>query len=383
MEMNLEQKIKGGDKGRNSNTSDATNADVPEEIQIDILSRLPPAKSLSRFKCVSKHWNDTLTIQAFLLRHSRSYDKHPKLGFAVCNKVWANDSIISFELNDDNTPKITASQIIGKDAYFTDYPISNYYYYRMSNICNDLICFFRPFLTCVSLINIKTRDFIQLPEITMKSEHISWSALGFDPVRKVFKILSIIKESTSKVCVTTTAAILTVGSKYWKPIEDESLPSSMTEEFHCYRTDTLCLNGVIYWVAKYTTDYLISLTVVAFDLNREAFKGNELAVTRYSRNMRLGYYLTSLKECPTLFIWKINKGDGIEEVEQWTLFDHKNPNAAWKKRNFTVPNFPIKVPCGSQCIPTAGGSTVLQCSKKINSECSWYLSYDLENFAIE
>ncbi|XP_074270680.1 putative F-box protein At1g32420 [Silene latifolia] len=378
MEMNLEQKIKGGDKGRNSNTSDASNADIPEEIQIDILSRLPPPKSLSRFKCVSKHWNDTLTLQAFLLRHSRSYDKHPKLGFAVCNRYWANDSIISFELNDDNTPKITASQIIGKDAYF---PISNYYYSCMSNICNDLICLFRPSLTCVSLINIKTRDFIQLPGITMKSRLIFWSALGFDPVHKVFKVLSIIKKSTSKGCVTTTAAILTVGSKYWKPIEDESLPSSMTENFHWYRTDTLCLNGVIYWVAKYITDYLIVLTVVAFDLNREGFKGNEL-VTTYRRNTRLGYYLTSLKECPTLFIWKI-KSEDTQEVEQWTLFDHKNPNATWKKRNFTVPNFPIKVPCGSQCIPTAGDSTLLQCSKKINSECSWYLSYDLENLAIE
>ncbi|XP_074270364.1 putative F-box protein At3g52320 [Silene latifolia] len=382
MEMNVEKKIKGGDKGRNSNTSDASFAYIPEEIQIDILSRLPPAKSLSRFRCVSKHWNDTLTVQAFLLRHSRSYDKHPKLGFAVCSRYWAKDSIISFELNDDNTPKITASQIIGKDAYFTDYPISNYSYSYTSNICNDLICLFRPSLKRFSLINLKTRDFIELPEITMKSGIVTWSALGFDPVHKVFKVLSIIKESTSKGCATTTATILAVGYKYWKPIENESLPSSMTENFHWYRTDSLCLNGVIYWVAKYITNVIV-LTVVAFDLNREGFKGNELVTRNRPRNMILGYHLTSLKECPTLFIWK-SVIDYTQEVEQWTLFDHKNPNAAWKKRNFTVRNFPLDVPCDSQYRPAAGGSTLLKYSSSIDSECSRYLSYvDLENFAVE
>ncbi|XP_074270613.1 putative F-box protein At1g32420 [Silene latifolia] len=376
MEMNVEQKIEGRVKRRNCNASNASNADVPEEIQIEILSRLPP-KSLSRCKCVSKHWNDTLTIQAFWLRYSRSYDKHPKLAFVLHSSVWGKESVISFELNDDNTPKAetTSSLIRGKDEYFTDFiPLSNYFY--MSNICNDLICLFIPSSTCVGLLNIKTRDFIRLPAITIKPvNQLFWYALGFDPVQQVFKVLNISYKSGNKECstATTKAAILTVGSKYWNSIDYESLPSSVPG----WSTNSLCLDGVIYYVHQNTIDNVTVITVVAFDLNREAFRDN-LFVKTPTRHIPSKYYLTSLKECPTLFIWKMRS-----EVEQWTLFNHKNPNAAWKRRNFTH-NFPMMVPYDGRNIPVAGGSTLLHHRKSIDSECSWYsLLYDLENFAIE
>ncbi|XP_074270651.1 putative F-box protein At3g52320 [Silene latifolia] len=362
---------------------DASNADIPEEIQIDILSRLPP-ESLSRFKRVSKHWYTTLTIQAFLIRHSLSYDKHPKLGFALRSRFWEKKSIISFELNDDNTPKTTGSLVRVKDVYFIDF-LMNYYSF-MSNICNDLICLVRnnrQFSTSFfSLLNIKTREFTQLPAITNKSVITSRNALGFDPVHKVFKVLSIIYKRTGEEYAISMVAVLTVGSKYWNPIEYKSLPSSLTKNFFWFWTESVCLNGVIYWVLKSKINNFNVLTVVAFDLSREAFRDIEL-VTRHAIGTIFRYYLTSLKECPTLLIWNINKDDDTEEVEQWTLFDHKNPNAAWKRRNFTDHNFPITVRHGSHDIPAAGGSTLLQYSERINSECCWYLSYDLENFAIE
>ncbi|XP_074270677.1 putative F-box protein At1g60370 [Silene latifolia] len=360
---------------------DASNADIPEEIQIDILSRLPP-ESLSRFKRVSKHWYTTLTIQAFLIRHSLSYDKHPKLGFALRSRFCRKKSIISFELNDDNTPKTTGSLVRVKDVYFIDFLIN--YYSFMSNICNDLICLVRnrPFSSSFSLLNIKTREFTQLPAITNKSMLISRTALGFDPVHKVFKVLCVIHKRENEDYAISMVAVLTVGSKYWNPIEYQSLPSSLTNNIFWFWKESVCVNGVIYWVLKTTIDNFNVLTVIAFDLSREAFRDIEL-VTRHARGTISRYYLTSLKECPTLLIWKINKDDETEEVEQWTLFDHKNPNVAWKRRNFTDHNFPITVCYGSYDIPAAGSSTLLQYSASIDSKCSYYLSYDLENFAIE
>ncbi|XP_074270679.1 putative F-box protein At1g46984 [Silene latifolia] len=376
MEMNVERKVKGRVKRRMCDTRTASNANITEEIQIDILSRLPP-KSLSRFKCVSRHWNDTLTIQAFLLKHSRSYNKHPKLAFVEHSTCWSKGSVISYELNDDNSPKTTTPRIRGHDVYFTNFFMSNSFY--KSNICNDLICLFHPFSTCVGLLNIKTRDFIRLPAITIKSgDRFRFGyALGFDPVQKVFKVLCSIYRSTNKG-YTTKAAILTVGSKYWNPIDLKSLPSSETKKSALRSiTDSLCLNGVIYWVHQNTTSCFgnfIVLTVVAFDLNSEAFRDNELVTTPIKSQRQ--YYLTSLKECPTLFIWNNMQFDETDEVEQWTLFNHKNTNAVWKKKNFTN-NFSIEV------ATIAGGSTLLQYSKWINSEYSWYLLYDLEKFAIE
>ncbi|XP_074270645.1 putative F-box protein At3g52320 [Silene latifolia] len=391
MEMNVEQKIEGEVKRRNCNKSDASNADIPEEIQIEILSRLPP-KSFSRFKCVSKHWNDTLTMQAFLLKHSRSYDEHSKLAFVARFDSWRKGSLISFEQSDDNVntpekPKTTASLVKGKDVYFSDLPII---YIYMSNICNDLTCLFHPYSTCPGLLNIKTHDFIRLPAIPIKPmDPISlpaipikpmdslkiWYALGFDPVHKVFKVLSIIYDS--RECTTTKAAILTVGSKYWNLIDYKCLPMWIT-------TNSICLDGVIYWVHKNKIDNgRVVLTVGSFDLNREAFRDNELVTTTLRREWEFKYYLTCLKECPTLFIWKRVNDYAHKEVvvEQWTLFNHKNPNASWKRRIFTTSDFPIIFPYCSDGINVAGGSTLLEYSKMINSEYSWYLSYDLENFA--
>ncbi|XP_074270659.1 putative F-box protein At3g52320 [Silene latifolia] len=390
--MNVEREVKGRVKRQKCNTRNTSNADIPEEIQIDILSRLPP-KSLSRCKCVSKHWKDTLTIQVFLLKHSRSYDKHPKLAFVEHSTCWRKDSVISYELNDDNTPKITitsvakkkttTSRVRGHDVYYTEFLMGNSFY--KSNICNDLICLFDPFSTCVGLLNLKTRDFIRLPAITtaITTKPVDlfrfWYALGFDPVHKVFKILCSIYQSGSKEC-TTKAAILTVGSKYWNPVDLKSLPSSLIENSPLRSiSNSVCLNGVIYWVhCQNTNGNSIVLTVGAFDLNREAFRDNELVTTPINHRR---YYLTFLKERPTLLIWKMQY-DATDGVEQWTLFNHKNPNASWKKRIFTK-KILIVVPYGAQGATIAGGSTLLQYSKWINSDYSWYLLYDLEKFAIE
>ncbi|XP_074270631.1 putative F-box protein At1g60370 [Silene latifolia] len=347
MDVNLEQKPKGGDKRRKGNTGDASIEDIPDEIKIEILSRLP-STSLSRYKCVSRHWNNTLTIQAFLLKHSRSYGKHPKLGFVKRSARWGKTAVISFELNSDNTPKtmipiVTNPKrsdygIIGQDVYFAyNFLMNNYFH--MSNICNDLICLFNLSSTCVGLLNLKTGDFIHLPPITMKSvKHcILRYALGFDPVRKVFKVLCSIYPNTG-----IDVVILTVGSKYWKPIDSKSLPRSLINKNSPWRSilNSLCLNGVIYWVHQHIVNPVVIVpTVVAFDLNREALIDNELVAIRLGTYRP--YYLTCLKERPTLLIWKTESDETEEVVEQWTLFNQKTPNATWKMRNCTN----MMVPC--------------------------------------
>ncbi|XP_074270621.1 putative F-box protein At1g30930 [Silene latifolia] len=319
--MNVEQKIEGQVRRQKSDTSDVSFADIPEEVQIDILSRLS-STSLSRCKCVAKHWNDSLTIQAFLLKRSISYNKHPKRAFVAHSTSYQEGSVVSFELNDDNTPKTTirtvetatttttTPMIRGRHVYFNYFLMKNSF--DMSDICNDLICLFQQSSTLVGLLNIRTGDFIQLPAITSIKSDVyvfsSWYALGFDPVHNVFKVLSIIYKRTSKVC-TKKAAILTVGSKYWNPIDCNCLPSSVTKSFPWLSTtNSLCLDGMIYWVH---VNNVGGLTITAFDLNRETFRDHELATTS-TRNGVFRYYLTSLKERPTLFVWSPYYGEEVE-----------------------------------------------------------------------
>ncbi|XP_074270633.1 putative F-box protein At1g47800 [Silene latifolia] len=371
--------------------SDASFEDIPEEIHIAILSKLPP-KSLSRCKCVSKHWNDTLTIRAFLLNQSISYDKHPNLFFVALPESVTREfnSILSFELTkattmsvviewDNCRRKTSIEEVIkGYQEDFIRRLMARHDY--MSNICNDLICIFDLSSKNVGLLNVKTQDYIRLPAITMDSADqfiIFWYALGFDPVNKVFKVLCIFSQNK---WYDTKASILTLGSKYWKPIEYECLPGSVTENAPYWSSNnSICLDGVIYWVNETINEYYsIKLTVVAFDLNRETFRDYELVVEIAGT---FSYYLTSLKGCPTLFSWK-KKSD---EIQQLTLFNHKNPNVAWSRRNFIANDFPKIFNYGRPSTCVAGGSILLHMVRPSGAPepLSCYIWYDLEKLAAE
>ncbi|XP_074270696.1 putative F-box protein At2g02030 [Silene latifolia] len=371
----------------------------PEELLIDILSRLEP-KPLSRCKSVSKHWNTTLTIQAFMLKHFQSYDKHSKLAFVSHRMIKGDDSVISYELSDNKitsnttmivpkTTKISREEvIIGNHECFAN-ALSRHKCNHMSNICNDLICLFDYFSTRVGLFNLKTRDFIQLPAVTRDSAcNIRfWYALGFDQVNKVYKVLSLYG-GTIECC--TKAAILTVGSKHWKPVEYEFLRSEVSMKPLYWRShNRFCFDGVIYWVNDNKIANTSVLTVAAFDLNREVFTDYKLDTIPITDVGTIRYYLTSLKGNPTLFIWQAES----DEIKQLTLFNHKNPKAAWNTRSFTTHDFPKNYPYGNLWTCVAGGSILLhpvkpfkssvETQEQDNSRFSWYRWYDLENFAIE
>ncbi|XP_074270615.1 putative F-box protein At3g52320 [Silene latifolia] len=378
----------------------------PEEIQIEILSRLPP-KSLARFNCVSKHWNDTLTIQAFFVSHSRSFDKHSKLAFVgQRHNISGYNFIVSFELNDDNyinpntvhhhfadaeqTIVLSSEKIIrGEKIYFGEF-LPSTINPSMSNICNDLICLFDPSSTSVVLLNLKTRDFIHLPAITNPMYDFRlWCALGFDPVNKVFKVLSIIYRVDSCEGCATKAAILTVGSKYWKTIEYECLPSSLTKKKPELNTtnNSLYLDGVIYWAHDVRTRRgKCVLTFVEFYLNREAFRDYEIVVT-IDGDTTFGYYLTSLKGRPTLFLLNRERN----EIQQLTLFKNKNLNAAWSRRILASDDFPSLLYLCFYGKFRAGSSILLDpvISMSINGdfvkprEQDLYFFYNPENLAVE
>ncbi|XP_074270691.1 putative F-box protein At2g02030 [Silene latifolia] len=377
--------------------------DLLEDLQIYILARLP-RKLLSRCKCVSKHWNTTLTIQAFMFRHSRSYGKPSKLAFVThYSETKGSVSVLSFELCDKYTtpnrktltvPKTTKIErdteeiIIGQYKRFSE---ALFRRHAKSNICNDLICLFGYSSPNVGLLNLRTQDFIYIPPLTRQrvGSIRVWYALGFDPVNMVYKILSIY--GGTKLCP-TTAAIFKIGSKHWKPVEYKFLRCAATRNWDYWkRNNSFCLDGVIYWVNDNETLGGNVLTVVAFDLNHEVFTDYKLDTIPIKDVKKIRYYLTSLKGCPTLFVWK----EESDEIQQLTLFNHKNPKATWNRRNFTSDDFPRNFPYGGAnwWNFVGGGSILLQPVKPIKNSVksrehdksllSWHRWYDLENFAIE
>ncbi|XP_074270688.1 putative F-box protein At2g02030 [Silene latifolia] len=407
MELNVEQKIEGGGfKRRNCNTSAASFADFPEEIQINILSRLPP-EIFSRCKFVSKHWNASLTIQTFMFRHALSYDKHSKVAFVIHKPIKGSDTVLSFELSDNKNPnrptmtvpktttirvktnKMTTEVIKGHHEYFSDGLWREHNCNVMSNICNDLICLFNRFPKRVGLLSLRTREFIALPPVPTEcaGRVTLWYALGFDPVSNVYKVLSIY--GGSEECC-TKAAIFTIGSKHWKLVEYNFVSFAVSMNSRYWKSQNrFCLDGVIYWVNDNEIDDTSVLTVVAFDLNLEVFTDYTLDTIPIKDVEKIRYYLTSLKGRPTLFIWKKES----DEIQQLTLFNHENPKVAWNRRSFIAHDFPKKFSYGCWWNCVAGGSILLRSVKPIKSSVkpeeqddallSWYIWYDLEKLAIE
>ncbi|XP_074270619.1 F-box/kelch-repeat protein At3g04660-like [Silene latifolia] len=369
--------------------------DLPEELQIYILSRLPP-KSLSICKRVSEHWN-TLTIQVFLLRHSISYDKHSKLAFVKYSTTQGYESVISFELCDNTTtkrktmtvPKTTKMRLenSGTIEELIKGHHQRLFCRHMSNICNDLVCLVGRFSPLVGLLNLRTHDFINLPAVPTQNLGRTryWCALGFDPVNKVYKVLSIY--GGGKVCSNSKAAIFTLGrSKHWKPVEFKFLRCAVTMKWDDWKNNNMfCLDGVIYWVNDYEIHGTRVLTVVAFDLNSEVFTEYKFDTIPIKDGETIRYYyLTSLKGHPSLFIWKKES----DEIQQLTLFNHTYPKVTWYRRSFTANDFPKNFPYGRPGTFVAGGSILLQSVKPIESsvepeEQSWYKWSDLENFDID
>ncbi|OMP11882.1 hypothetical protein COLO4_03624 [Corchorus olitorius] len=90
------------------NTAVGSNLEIPLEIEIDILSRLP-VKSLLRFKCVGKSWRSLIEDPSFLTRFGKNNDafhfstcsdqsqyfKRSRGGNNNPNTVWHNDFLMS------------------------------------------------------------------------------------------------------------------------------------------------------------------------------------------------------------------------------------------------------------------------------------------------
>lgn len=202
-------------------------------------------------------------------------------------------------------------------------------------------------------------------------------SIGFDPIQKEYRVLRCISRRSDinmyqyRWC--SGYDILTIGSKSWKPIDHDHVPSSLSQGRPINTGGSFCLNGVIYWIHDHGVwtggNGDECLCIASFDLGCEefrAFRVDQLVGKSYS--FKQEYCLMPLKGSPTLFFWE--KFD--DEVLQQTLSDH--PNGVWGRRIVTshvltsIWAFYVYV----------GGSIAL---KSVDSTDLSYCCYDLENGA--
>ncbi|CAA7061310.1 unnamed protein product [Microthlaspi erraticum] len=228
---------------------------TPKDLLMEIFSRLP-AKSVGRFRCVSKRWSSMLRRPYFtelFLTRSRAC---PRLLFAI-----KGDRKGEWKFFSSSQPQMSSSLVVatGFQFKFFDDMKSDFCGYASGLICFCVTTFSEENENRVHVIsNPSTGQYAILPKL---GEHRSTrNFLGFDPIDKQFKILSMV----AKPSCDHDHRILSLGTgkMNWRKIQ-----CPFTHKPSPFRG--ICINGVIYYLASFDqTSYVI----ICFDVRSEKFK---------------------------------------------------------------------------------------------------------------
>ncbi|CAA7048075.1 unnamed protein product [Microthlaspi erraticum] len=215
---------------------------LPLDLTSEILLRLP-ARSVVKFRCVSKLWSSVTTDPCFIKLFQTRSSTRPSL--LLCFKRGDNLIVSSF-------PQHT-------DRYHMKIPGNYSYLPRMESV-HGLICFEdsrNPLVWNPSMRKLLT--------LTNPNKHKSWKHktlfLGYDPIEGKYKVVCIRYKKVSYVC-----RVLTLGSA-----QESSWRTVKTNHKHraYHYTYGRCIDGVIYYLAGIDGSPYSAL--MSFDVRSEKF----------------------------------------------------------------------------------------------------------------
>ena len=155
-----------------------TNRDLPDEIVLEILTRLP-VKSLLRFRCVCKSWYSSIANPNFISTHfNNNHHDDASLFRSHSHEVCTLASNRTFE---------TISEFRIPFTFHSSFP-------KILGSCNGILCFSDYFMSAcndIYLLNPSIRKFKRLPDTCLT--HLSNVALGFgyDSLNNDYKVVRI------------------------------------------------------------------------------------------------------------------------------------------------------------------------------------------------
>ncbi|CAG7899632.1 unnamed protein product, partial [Brassica rapa] len=234
---------------------------IPVELIHEIFSRLP-VKSIARCRCVSEQWRSILCSVYFTELFLTKSSTRPSLLFAMESSTNNNEFIFfSSPQFDDKSLSSSAASVQLKLS--KDMPL------KFCGHASGLFCLRRmPILkeardeeeeeyTEHVICNPSTGQYGFLPRVRTGSK----SFLGFDPIDKVFKVVSSNSTYSSRTNVVNVFT-LGIGEVEWRKINS---PLD-----HYPWSKGICIYGVLYYLAlrlHATTFY-----IVCFDVRSEKFK---------------------------------------------------------------------------------------------------------------
>ncbi|XP_062003480.1 F-box/kelch-repeat protein At3g06240-like [Rosa rugosa] len=232
---------------------------IPEDIIVDILSRLP-VKSLCRFRCVSKRWRSIVSDPQFAKVQFKVASEQKTLSrrLLLCRNT---SEIESFDLE---TPWYADTHFLRKLTGPFEYrerpPFVN-----VLGSCNGLVCVATRYpLTCFYIWNPSTGFSHNLPDPGFSNEtnYISYSGFGYLPATDDYKVLVAASDIVSPgEEVVVEVKIFSTRAGFWKRIE------SPFKFYLTYSTSAALLEETLHWVCD-----SVEAVIYAFDLVTEKFR---------------------------------------------------------------------------------------------------------------
>ncbi|KAJ4912900.1 F-box associated ubiquitination effector family protein [Raphanus sativus] len=291
---------------------------IPVDLLMDVLS-LVPAKTIARFRCVSKSWASIFRREDFTELFLTKSSTRPRLlfTFKVDGKLCLYSTLQPHN-PDDNSSLVAAP--------YTSFP-KQVATSTSTPVCGLFLLQERRKKKVRVVCNPATGEFLTLPKVLLREKNllakdteardkIVGMYLGYDPKRKQFKVLCMTRTSSPYEVRDNTHQVLTLGpgKRFWRPVERKF---HFEENFIIWRE--LCINGVLYFGTGRCSYY--SSEIVCFNVGSEKF-----SFINTNEEMRYSNTCSSL----TLFNYKDRLGVHRREdtyqtrIVFWVIEDAEN-----------------------------------------------------------
>lgn len=337
-------------------------SNFPEEIVIDILTRLP-VKSIVRFKCVCKGWCSLFSDKKFIESHLKQAFQDNKICFLLrhipnskekVHYMWSNESLGRFDNLElamqvkTNCYKIqnVRSGLIcegrsweGEEIYLlrsgknfeeigkVEVPVkSKTKYYSVVESCNGLVCLTESNFNGsyhsfnIFLWNPATREFRAIPEFYTDQIFASLLTVvgigfAFQPLINDYKVVRIIYFIPSD---TYEVEVYSLNTDSWRKI-------NLNIEIDCYIDNHVSqanINGALHWMVTNKGPFGHSCkSILSFDVNEEKFDQIGFPDFGYlDFEVIMERYLTVLWDSLAVFVYKPFKIGNYCDI--WIMRDY-------------------------------------------------------------
>ncbi|CAH8372579.1 unnamed protein product [Eruca vesicaria subsp. sativa] len=230
--------------------------EIPMDLLIEIMARLP-AKSVMRFKCISKFWSSLLCSRYFCNRFIMfPTQRQPRLYMSLLDQANYSKSVLL------SSPASPSSIVFDQDLTIPN--MGGYYLRAVRGFIS-----FTVFKKEARIYNPSTRQLIILPAVESKilaevdKYNISYF-ICYDPLKDQYKVLctiTVLSEDMQTIMSSERWVLVLEAGGSWKRV---------AKDFHPHFPDPLelTIKGVLYYLA-WTDSH--TCVLVSFDINSEEF----------------------------------------------------------------------------------------------------------------